>query len=60
MTKLNRDTPEWNQEWAKLAQITEALRHAPADVGLQEALKQSAEKVGVIVPITATGPVKPC
>ena len=52
MTKLTKDTPEYHEEWAKMEQITEALKRAPHDVDLQEALKQSAEKLGIIVPIT--------
>jgi hypothetical protein len=53
MKKLNRDTPEWDQEWANLVQLTEILKQAPDDANLKAALKESAEKLGVIVPIAA-------
>jgi hypothetical protein len=54
MKKLDRDTPEWDQEWANCVQLTEALKLAPGDANLKAALKESAEKLGAVVPIAAT------
>jgi hypothetical protein len=51
MTKLTKDTPEYAQEWAKMVQITEALKLAPNNVELKAALLESAEKLGAVVPI---------
>jgi hypothetical protein len=53
MTKLKRDTPEWRHEWAKCAQLTEALKLAPGNANLKAALRASAEKLGFIVPVAA-------
>ena len=56
MKKLDRDTQEWDQEWANCVQLTEALKLAPDDANLKAALKESAERLGAIVPIAATDP----
>ena len=53
--KTDRDTPEYAQEWANCAQLTEALKLAPNDTNLQAALMESAERLGIIVPIDAAG-----
>jgi hypothetical protein len=56
MKKVDRDTPEYAQEWANCAQLTEALKLAPYDTNLKAALMESAEKLGIIVPIDAADP----
>jgi hypothetical protein len=43
MKKVDRDTPEYAQEWANCAQLTEALKLAPDDTKLKAALMESAQ-----------------
>ena len=53
MTKLTKDTPEWHQEWAKLVELLEGWKLAPHDQQLTVAIKESLEKVGLIVPVAS-------
>ena len=51
MAKLDKDTPEFQSEWAKLLASLEAWKIAPADKGRIATVSESLEKLGLIVPI---------
>jgi hypothetical protein len=51
MAKLNKDTPEFHSEWTKLLASLEAWKTAPNAKERIAAVKESLEKLGLIVPI---------
>jgi hypothetical protein len=48
MTRLNRDTPEWHQEWEKLLELLKAWKLAPNKESTA-AVIESLTKLGLVV-----------
>lgn len=48
MKRVERDTPEWHQEWANLRVLLEAWKITPDNKVAIAAVKVSLEKLGLI------------